>query len=246
MTIVYEFALNEKTRKLLRTEEIFLQFYAIRKNLAQHHENACFSTLFTIMMCASKTDLKLEIIQELSKYLTRLHSMNRTQNNIAEITEIEKTQKKLSRFSIPHGMAFGSNKFLQEIKANESGPYGILSCDIPRLKYWLALTTNAEKKAYFSKLIKPYEIIFHGANILLNILRKSVKHTNKITENGTSQIRLDSQKKHDIAVLTTDQKNKFTPHIAANQFALSITFTEQKEFSRVLKPLKYKLGLGAL
>ncbi|MGE4596431.1 MAG: cell division protein ZapD [Methylophilaceae bacterium] len=246
MTIAYEFALNEKTRKLLRTEEIFLKFYAQRKSLSSYHESSCFSTLFTIMTCASKTDLKLEIIQELNKYLNQLHLLKRTKKNIVKITEMQKILKKLSRLSIPHGLTFGPNKFLQEIKASESGPYGILSCDIPRLKYWSTLTTNADKKVFFSKLIEPYEIIFHGTNLLLNALRKSVTYTSKITENGTSQIILDSQKRHDIAVLTTGQKNKFTPHIAANQFALSITFTEQKEYSRILKPVKYRLGLGVL
>ena len=65
--IKYEFPLNERVRKFLRIEEIFnkiAQQLAIRNKFDDY---ACFNLYFNIMAMASRTDLKVELIQEVEK-----------------------------------------------------------------------------------------------------------------------------------------------------------------------------------
>jgi len=61
--IKYEFPLNERVRKFLRIEEIFKRMDALISIKEQYSDYSCFDTYFYIISTASRSDLKVELIQ---------------------------------------------------------------------------------------------------------------------------------------------------------------------------------------
>ncbi|NQW35287.1 MAG: cell division protein ZapD, partial [Methylophilales bacterium] len=65
--IHYEFPLNERTRKFMRLEEIFLRSESQLSSKRKYKENDLFDTLFKLMGTATRSDLKVELIQEVER-----------------------------------------------------------------------------------------------------------------------------------------------------------------------------------
>jgi len=65
--IIFEFPLNERIRRLLRIEEIYRKFEHQLKNTHDYFELGCFNTLFEIVQLVSRSDLKIDFLQELER-----------------------------------------------------------------------------------------------------------------------------------------------------------------------------------
>ena len=78
----YEFPLNERIRKFLRIEEIFKKMEAQISITKEFSEFSCFNTFFDIMATASRSDLKVELFQEIEKQRLKLKSKIKTKKNI--------------------------------------------------------------------------------------------------------------------------------------------------------------------
>ena len=61
--INYEFPLNEKIRRFLRIEEIFTKIDYQLKSRQRFYEYGLFMLLFDLMTTASRSDLKVELLQ---------------------------------------------------------------------------------------------------------------------------------------------------------------------------------------
>ena len=59
----------------------------------------------------------------------------------------------LEKSDIPTGHHFGSDKFLQELKAASDSPFGIVSSDITQFQSWIKQLETKEKKDYFRKIL---------------------------------------------------------------------------------------------
>ena len=81
--IHYEFPLNEKTRKFLRLEEIFIRAETQLANRIKASGCELFETLFNLMASASRSDLKVELIQEIERQRGKAEKLIRTKKNIA-------------------------------------------------------------------------------------------------------------------------------------------------------------------
>ena len=76
--IRYEFPLNEKTRKFLRLEEIFIKADLQLASRMKSSGYDLFETLFNLMASASKSDLKVELIQELERQRVKTYKLAKT------------------------------------------------------------------------------------------------------------------------------------------------------------------------
>ena len=65
--IKYEFPLNERTRKLLRLEQLFNKTQTALLSSNKYNEYIIFERIFELMQTASRTDLKVELIQEVER-----------------------------------------------------------------------------------------------------------------------------------------------------------------------------------
>ena len=61
----FELPLNERTRRLMSIENIFIRLNSQIKNMTNFSEVACFESYFNMRATASRADIKIEISQEL-------------------------------------------------------------------------------------------------------------------------------------------------------------------------------------
>ena len=157
--IRYEFPLNERIRKFIRVEELFLKIDVLATSAKKYTEFSLFERLFELMLTASRSDLKVDLIQEIERQKLKLRSKAKTQANNALMVKLSKAKTKLEKAKIQPGFYFGDDKYLQEIKSRKDSPYGITSVDFPEFQFWLQCETPLARKDYFKQKIAPFQPI---------------------------------------------------------------------------------------
>ena len=244
--IRYEFPLNEKTRKFLRLEEIFMK---AEMQLASRMKNTgydLFETLFNLMASASRSDIKVELIQELERQRCKIVKLKKIKKNIELLKDIKKLRGMLQRSSIKSGFYFGSDKFLQEIKARSDSPFGILSTDFPEMQYWLHIQTPESRRVFFRDKFSPFIPIKKTIICLNNILRGNVIMQSQVAKDGRYEVKLDSAQKNDLVVVELLKAPGLIPAISSNKYALNINFSSIKKLLlETKKTTKFKIGVSS-
>jgi cell division protein ZapD len=242
----YEFPLNEKTRKFLRLEEIFLKADSQLASRMQFISYNLFETLLNLMATASRSDLKIELIQEIERQRGKVDKLASTKKNILILLQLKKLRNMLEKSSIKPGFYFGTDKFLQEIKARSDSPFGILSTDFPEMQLWLQKQTPESRRAYFKDKFLPFESIKLSINYLNDILRKStIMNRHKIT-NDRYEVKLDSTQKNDLVVVEILRSPGLIPTLSSNKYAININFNSiNKSINKNSRPVNFKLGVAS-
>jgi cell division protein ZapD len=147
--IIFEFPLNERIRRLLRIEEIYQKFEHQLKNTHDYFEFGCFNTLFEIVQLVSRSDLKIDFLQELERQekkqsaLLDHQALKEDQLNPKEIIPmIQFARKKLENIDVKPGFNFNNNLFLEEVKKRIGSPGGLLDVDFPNFRNWASHKTR--------------------------------------------------------------------------------------------------------
>ena len=241
----FELPLNERTRRLMSIENIFIRLNTQIKNMTNFSEVACFESYFNIRSTSSRADIKIEISQELDKLIIKKKQLNKTKKNINQIKKLMDAKKSLSKINLPQGNFFGNDKFLQEIKTSSLSPTGIMSSDLPQLQLWLKQLSPKAKQQYFLNKIDPYLPIFKSISIYLNTLRESVKYESiDTTDNGLVNYQLDPSFRHDLVQLQIPQNLNLYPNLTSNKYTINIQFSSLKRNTNNLKKIKFKMGVS--
>ena len=242
----FELPLNERTRRFMSIENIFLRLKdQINSCRADFSEIGCFELYFIMCVTASRADMKIEITQELEKLILKKKQLNKTKKNIAQIKKLMDEKRGLDKVNLPQGNFFGNDKFLQEIKTSSLSPTGIVSSDLPQLQLWLKQLSPKNKKQYFLSKIEPYMPIFQSIEIYLNTLRDSVTIKSvESSDNGLVSYQLDTSYRHDLVQLQIPQKLNLYPNLTSNKYTINIQFASlTKNINSGIK-LKFKMGVS--
>ena len=120
--INYEFPLNEKIRRFLRIEEIFSKIDYQQKNRQSFSEYGLFILLFDLMATASRSDLKIELLQTLDTEQIKLKNKRKSAKNNELLKKLSTAKKILGKSTIQPGFYFGNDRLIQEIKARNDSP----------------------------------------------------------------------------------------------------------------------------
>ena len=244
--IRYEFPLNERIRKLIRVEELFLKIDVLATSAKKYTEFSLFERLFELMLTASRSDLKVDLIQEIERQKLKLRSKAKTQANNALMAKLSKAKTKLEKAKIQPGFYFGDDKYLQEIKSRKDSPYGITSVDFPEFQFWLQCETPVARKDYFKQKIAPFQPIKEAIFVVLALLRSSAKEELVSAERGVFQKKLDPSLKNDLITISMNLRSKYYPNVSSNKYALSIHFEHCLKHTMLDKSIKFKIGTGSL
>jgi cell division protein ZapD len=242
--IKYEFPLNERIRKFLRIEEIFKRMDALISIKEQYSDYSCFDTYFYIIATASRSDLKVELIQEIEKQRLKFNSKIKTKKNILFYQKLNKIRLHLEQSKIVSGYNFGGNKFLHELRTRSAAPFGIVVTDFPDFQFWLETTSPAERKFYFQNIIKEFLPIRNAVQNLLQLLRINVANKQMETKTGAVQYKLDPLFKNDLVIITLNESSRVFPSISSNKYAVNVHF-KSITASAPLKLIKFKLGVAS-
>ena len=241
--ITYEFPLNERVRKFLRIEEIFRRI-EMQLSKTKFDDYACFISYFCTMATASRTDLKVELIQEVEKQRSLISKKIKTKKNIFVQNQLRKVKSGLEKSKIKTGFDFGGDKFLHELRTRAISPSGIVITDFPELQYWLETTPEKDRKKYFINKMKIYRPIKIAVEVLLDILRNNVETDSMTSKIESVQYKLNPLLQNDFVTISLPESSKYFPNISTNKYAVNIHFA--KTISTFpFRLVKFKLGISS-
>ena len=241
----FELPLNERTRRLMSIENIFIRLNSQIQNMTKFSEVACFESYFNMRATASRADIKIEISQELEKLILKKKQLNKTKKNINQIKKLMDAKKSLNRVNLPQGNFYGNDKFLQEIKTSALSQTGIVSSDLPQLQVWMQQLSSKAKQQYFLSKISPYMPIFESITTHLNVLRDSITlESIDSNENGRVNYQLNPSFKHDFIQLQLPQKLNLYPNLTSNKYTINIQFSSLTKNTNPGKKIKFKMGVS--
>ena len=241
----FELPLNERTRRLMSIENIFIRLNSQIQNMTKFSEVACFESYFNMRSTASRADIKIEISQELEKLILKKKQLNKTKKNINQIKKLMDAKKSLNRVNLPQGNFYGNDKFLQEIKTSSGSPTGIVSSDLPQLQVWTQQLSSKAKQQYFLSKISPYMPIFESIKTYLNILRDAVTlESIDSNENGLVSYQLNPAFRHDIVQIQLSKKLNLYPNLTSNKYTINIQFSSLTKNTYIGKKIKFKIGVS--
>jgi len=241
----FELPLNERTRRLMSIENIFIRLNTQIQNMTKFSEVACFESYFNMRSTASRADIKIEISQELEKLILKKKQLNKTKKNINQIKKLMDAKKSLNRVNLPQGNFYGNDKFLQEIKTTSGSPTGIVSSDLPQLQVWIQQLSPKAKQQYFLSKISPYMPIFESITTYLGVLRDSITlESIDSNKNGLVNYQLNPSFKHDFLQLQLSQKLNLYPNLTSNKYTVNIQFSSLSKNVNASKKIKFKMGIS--
>lgn len=245
--ITFEFPLNERIRRLLRIEEIYQKFEHQLKNTHDYFEFSCFNTLFEIVQLVSRSDLKIDFLQELERQekkqsvLLDHQGLKEGQLDPKEIISmIQVARKKLENIDVKPGFNFNNNLFLEEVKKRISSPGGLLDVDFPNFRNWSIQKTRKSKLEDFKTWAQPLMVFRDAASVILLILRNQCQVESIKAKEGKHQQTIDPLKTFDLIRLELENALNIYPEISANKYTVNVFFNQlNKELKK--EPVKSNL-----
>jgi len=188
-TVVYEQPLNERVRTFLRLEFLFAQHHHHRADKTHWGVRATLRALLDIFTIVSRSDLKTEILKELSEQhgtLSRLQQRpgvdtSRLQNVLAELNDAVNAMQVLTSHTL--GTVLRDNEFLISLLHRSTIPGGVGAFDLPSFHHWLAQPGDHIKRdldAWFADLA-PFD---RAISLYLRLLRQSTQAIDAVAKGG--------------------------------------------------------------
>jgi cell division protein ZapD len=226
--IVYEYPLNERTRTLLRLEDLFekVKYFSAKSAPVEHH--CALISMFEILDVGSRSELKLEVLQELDRQKHALEALRQnpaiSEQALADVLrEIEQVSTLLLELPGKTGQHLRDNDWLMSIKQRTSIPGGVCEFDLPSYHYWLHKDAS-ERRRELEEWLRPLLPVRDGLSIVLRLLRDSGKVSRHVAYQGVFQQML-AGKQAQLLRIRLDESYACIPEISANKYALNIRFT---------------------
>lgn len=233
-----EFPINEKYRKYLRIEYLFEQYnFFIKQKHSDHISNILFHILFKLNINAARADIKVELINDLQKIITKykIHA--------EEALKYKKKLEKINSFS-PFGLA--GNKMIQELRVRSDSPHGINSIDFSKYKIWTEIQTTKSRNIFFKDLFKDLFVINDSLLFILKILRKHSLKEHLVANKMIAQLKLDPLTKFDLVTISLKSNSVYEPSISANKYAININFSHPNDDKKIKERIKFSTALHSL
>ena len=233
-----EFPINEKYRKYLKIEYLFNQYhFFIKQKHSDHVSNILFQTLLKLNSNAARSDIKVELINDLQRIITKYKT------HVDEASKFKKGLEKINSFS-PFGLT--SNKMIQELRVRSESPQGINDIDFSKYKIWTELQNTKSRNLFFKDLFKDLYIIDESLSFILKILRKHSTKENLTANNMIAQLKLDPSIKFDLLTINLKSNSIYEPSISANKYAININFTHPVDDKKTKQMIKFSVSLHSL
>lgn len=223
----FEFPITERTRTLLRLEQVYqrLVFFIAQDAANCHH--AALMALFEVLEAAGRTELKSELLQELERQKLALEAL-RDNPVIAQdaldavLEEIEQTGSSLLEISGKFGQHLRENEWLMGIKQRSVIPGGTCPFDLPSYHLWLQRDAEA-RRVDLLRWAAPLMPTSRAATVLLKLLRDSGKSYQYSARRGAFQ-QMSGGKVVQLIRVAYDDGLQIVPEISANKYALNVRF----------------------
>ncbi|MBR6026023.1 MAG: cell division protein ZapD [Neisseriaceae bacterium] len=216
--IIFEYPIEERIRNYIRLESLFERFYRTSELEDHYSHHLALLTLFEIMDCASRSEIKLDILKELERqkqlYIDRLDKLIPI---LSCIDDLQKIQHKL-------GHHIRENNWLMSIKQRVVIPGGTSPLDLPSYYVWCKLSAN-ERREYLKNWIATLVPTGNAISLLMKILRDNCISIDCKAINGNYS-RDGLEKNIHLLRIETDLSHNMLPEVSANKHVLHIRFVD--------------------
>lgn len=249
--ILYEFPCHERIRMYLRLELLFRRYewFCGEDNPFAHH--AALSALFDLVDASARSDLKNDLVQELSRLKHALRAkiphLPPEERGLTE-DRIRRTEEALQGINRTLGRSaqyIRENEWLRLVRTRQSLPGGTCEFDLPMLHHWLAqpaYVRRAELLAWEETMIPTRDAI----GIALGVLRESATKEEEVTAHaGVHQLPLSGRHVL-LARLWLPAGDDLIPEVSANKYMLWIRFSRpdaQRRLHAAAEDIAFRLAL---
>ena len=228
--ILYEYPFNERIRTYLRLEHLLHRLGSLLAHTAALDHHFALVTLFEIMDCASRAELKLDILQELERQRQQISQAEREQyDSTPEQDDLYQATQNLQEVQQKFGQHLRENEWLMGIKQRMLVSGGTNPFDLPSYHYWLQLPFE-QRVADLGCWIRSLTPTGDAISLLLRILRRNSIRLECLARQGNYQ---NTKLGNNIHMLTIDvaQSHHTLPEISANKYFTHIRFTQATQDS---------------
>lgn len=237
--ICFEHPLSERVRSFLRIEHLFNRFNAESKRTDSPwaHHMALF-TLFEIMECAGRAEVKLDILQELERQkqlLATSRKMGR-EDVWEQEPQLHQVAESLQCVQQKFGQHLRENEWLMAIKQRMLVPGGTSPFDMSSYYYWQQLPYE-RRLADLQKWIATLMPTYNAVTVLLGILRSNTRAVDCVAQKGNYQHNSLAQNIHMLSI-EVNMAQQALPEVSANKYFTHIRFLGVSQESARGKPLE--------
>lgn len=228
--ILFEHPLSERVRSFLRIEHLFKRFEAEcsreEGSLWAHH--LALFTLFEIMECAARAELKLDILQELERqkqFLAAVRQPDARQKVL--LAKLQAVTVNLQGVQQKFGQHLRENDWLMAVRQRMLVAGGTSPADFPSYYFWQqqpCSRRSADLQQWSATLLPTRDAV----GVLLGILRGNISVIDCVACNGSYQSNSLAQNIHMLTIEVGIQ-NQALPEISANKYMTHIRFLEASQ-----------------
>lgn len=233
-TVIFEQPLTERVRLYLRLEFLFAHYRHARSDDSEWAVRNALAVLLDILSLVARSDLKSEIIKELTAQhgvLTRLRERQgvdpeRLGRVLDDISRALSAMQQLTTQATATGLR--ENEFLMMLANRSTVPGGTSHFDLPHFHCWLSQPSEVHRRdlaAWFADLA-PFET---AIGLYLNLLRESTEPTPQTATGGmfvhTPQIAFQL-----VRVLVPSTTSLY-PEISAGRHRFTIRFMTLRDIN---------------
>ncbi len=228
-SIIYEQPLNELVRVSLRLEHILRQLNSLTTQPDSPQTTRLIMRLMTdAINILDRPDYKTKLSKEFERYisiLSKLHADPNVNQEALDSTLVQLKHYKNYLISIQGKIAqnLRNNEFLTGIRQALLIPGGDSCIDNPSYTHWLNQPIEMHQiqiNSWLEKLTEP----FNAVTLLLDIIRKSSKARERITEKGFYHETLDAQSPCQLIRVALPKDTMLYPEISAGRHRITVRF----------------------
>ena len=232
--ILYEHPFNERIRTWLRLERLFIYLGTLIKREDQVDHHYALHTLFEVIDIASRSDLKAEILIELSDR-RRLFESLRNKPEISEVALnriIEQLQACTDSLNEQGNLKITSeldaHTWLMSIRKRMNIPGGTCEFDLPSYHAWLHFPPK-ERLAHLYGWVAQLAPLADAITNLLRLLRDSATLQKTVAPRGKLELYLPQNKNFSMMRVIINKEEPHIPEISANQLLISMRWMQLSE-----------------
>ena len=218
--ITFEHPLSERIRNFLRLEHLFSRFDTTVSHPEPWAHHAALGTLFEIMDCASRAELKLDILQELERQ--RQAIKHQPDGSDSLLAEINRASHDLQEIQQKFGQHIRENEWLMSLKQRIWVAGGTTPVELPSYYYWQKQDAEIRRQdlCRWSQAMMP---TYHAVRLLLEILRNNRREAECLAEHGSYQQNSLAKNIH-LIIIEVPAKYGVMPEVSANKYFTHVRF----------------------
>ena len=216
----FDHPLSERVRSLIRIEHLFNRFNHTMQSDDKWSHHVALSSLFEIMDCSSRAELKLDILQELE----RQRQAVRNKGNRALLDRIQKTSQDLQDVQQKFGQHIRENEWLMALKQRIVVAGGTTPVELPSYYFWQKQPAQQRREDLqrWSQVMMPTH---HATNLLLEILRANQRVLDCKAVQGNYEHNRLAQSVHLLSIEIVKDEDVL-PEVSANKYFTHVRFVQ--------------------